>query len=234
MGNASLKRGLPFGLFLVIKNTNLAWSLLLGLGTGRSFTAAQILSISVVTAGIIICVSAQNQGDASAKDSELETNDGLFLAVFLCAASTFCMAALGSFQQVVFARYKDGQEANESIFFIHLLGVPLFASDLDGMQDDISHLAMTPQSSISMLALNILSTLAVKRSFVQLLELGESVTATLTVAVARMTGVILSEVLESIGSGRSSASVHFWMGALLIAIGSMSYATGGRLPFRNR
>lgn len=229
MGNASLAAGLPFGLFLVIKNTNLAWSLLLGLfATGRAFTTSQILSIAVVTAGISVCVLAQNQEETNDKSGAADggSASGFLFAAFLCAASTFCMAALGSLQEVIFAQYKDGQEASESLFFTHLLGLPLFAlgGGMGTMRDDLAHLAKTPTTSLSMLALNILFTLVVKQSFVQLLEEGESVTATLTLAVARMTGVVLSELAEG------SSSLHFWLGALLVAAGSISYATGGRIP----
>jgi len=230
MGNASLGVGLPFGLFLVIKNTNLAWSLLLGLGTGRSFTTAQILSIGIVTAGISICVIAQNQGDAVTNEKESVTaGNGFLLGALLCAASTFCMAALGSLQEIIFARYKEGHEASESLFFTHLLGLPLFAfgGGLDKMHYDTLQLLQTPGTTFSMLALNISCTLAVKQCFVQLLEGGESVTATLTLTVARMTGVILSEFMES-----SSTPLNFWLGALLVAVGSLSYATGGRLSCR--
>ena len=232
MGNASLGVGLPFGLFLVIKNTNLAWSLLLGLGTGRAFTASQIISIGAVTAGISICVLAQNQESGKDVDEMEERSDVLFGAL-LCAASTFCVAALGSLQEVIFARYKDGSEVvGESLFFTHLLGLPLFlvGSGLNSMRNDLSHLFKTPTTTVSMLLLNIISTMFVKQCFVQLLEEGQSVTGTLTIAVARMTGVILSEIMAS--RGTTFASLNFWMGALLIAAGSISYANGGRLPCR--
>ena len=56
--NRSLAVGLPFASFLVIKNTNLLWSLLLGMFGGRSFASVQIISIATITCGIIICVLA--------------------------------------------------------------------------------------------------------------------------------------------------------------------------------
>lgn len=239
MGNASLGVGLPFGLFLIIKNTNLAWSLLLGLFSGRSFTSAQMLSIGVVTAGISICVLAQNQGDTAKENKEAadtESSNGMLLGVFLCAASTFCMAALGSLQEVIFARYKEGQEAAESLFYTHLFGLPLFVfgGGFDTMRDDVLVLLQTPGTTLLMLALNIVCTLAVKQCFLHLLEEGENVTATLTLTVARMTGVILSELMSSMTSENSTgASFNFWLGALLVAVGSLSYATGGKfIPCR--
>jgi hypothetical protein len=229
LGNLSLAVGLPFGLFLVIKNTNLLWSLLLGIvGTGRSFTSTQILSICIVTAGISTCVFAQNQGtEKNSKQSE-DSDAGVLLGVLLCAASTFCMAALGSLQEIIFARYKEGQEAAESLFYTHLFGLPLFAFGSDSMREDIQILLVTPGTSLLMLALNIGCTLVVKHCFVRLLEEGENVTATLTLTVARMTGVILSELMTSFAEDVSSPSLNFWMGAMLVAAGSLSYATNGK------
>ena len=72
MANASLGSGLPFALFLVIKNTNLVFSLLFGLAFGQSFTTSQITSIVVITTGIVVCVVAQSQtdGDSGVTDSD--------------------------------------------------------------------------------------------------------------------------------------------------------------------
>lgn len=232
LGNLSLAVGLPFGLFLIIKNTNLAWSLLLGLGIGRSFTSTQIFSICIVTAGISICVLAQNQSSDTHDDTQSAVEDstgGVLFGVVLCAASTFCMASLGSLQEVIFARYKEGQEAAESLFYTHLFGLPLFAFGSDSMREDVHVLLQTPATSLLMLALNIVCTLVVKQCFIELLEEGENVTATLTLTVARMTGVILSELISSFSAEKdSSPSLNFWIGAMLVAAGSLSYATGGK------
>mmetsp|Transcript_21896 Transcript_21896/g.48934 ORF Transcript_21896/g.48934 Transcript_21896/m.48934 type:complete len:469 (+) Transcript_21896:355-1761(+) len=251
MANASLGAGLPFALFLVIKNTNLVFSLLFGLIFGRSFTTSQIMNIVVITTGIVVCVVAQNQtdGDSGVTDTiepkesvtvlgeNATVKNGIVLGAALATASTACMALLGAIQETIFARYKDeaGQESGESLFFTHLLGLPLFyvGGGFSSMREDVSVLLRTPIITCGMLSLNILATLVVKHSFVELLEEGQSLTATLAITVARMTGVVFSQVMATVfGNDGESASLYFWLGGALVASGSMSYANLGKLLFR--
>eukprot|EP00566_Odontella_aurita_P018453 CAMPEP_0113569074 /NCGR_PEP_ID=MMETSP0015_2-20120614/24202_1 /TAXON_ID=2838 /ORGANISM="Odontella" /LENGTH=324 /DNA_ID=CAMNT_0000471685 /DNA_START=49 /DNA_END=1019 /DNA_ORIENTATION=- /assembly_acc=CAM_ASM_000160 len=212
MSNISLGFGLPFGLFLVIKNTNLVFSLLFGLASGRSFTAGQIMSIAVVTAGVSACVLAQQESPFEEEDNSLVRTedknagviaigldksggkDGFLIGAALCVASTAFMALLGSIQEVILARYrdKDGQECGESLFFTHLLGLPLFAvgGGLGTMRDIVSTLLGTPLVTASMLLLNVGMTLVVKTTFIELIEEGESLSASLAITMARMLGVV--------------------------------------------
>ena len=239
--NRSLAVGLPFALFLVIKNTNLLWSLLLGMFVfGRSFTSVQIISIATITCGIIICVLAQNeQGAASDSATEtVEMKDGAsnieesaadsasyMLGAGLAAFSTFAMALLGLVQENLFSNYHEAD--GECLFYTHFLGLPLFSlgDGLGSIKTDVMVLAQTPFLTIFLLVLNIFSTLCVKHSFVHLLEEGQALTATLTIALARMSGVLLSQLMAA----GSTAIFSFWIGMVLVGSGSLSYATGGQI-----
>ena len=243
--NKSLALGLPFSLFLVIKNTNLLWSLMLGMIVfGRSFTTVQIMSIVTITCGIIICLLGQNAGTASNGATETvemkdgtaiveETSESFLFGAALAAFSTFAMALLGSVQEALFATYHEAD--GECLFFTHSLGLPLFClgDGLGSIRTDVMVLSQTPALTLFLLVLIILATLAVKHSFVLLLEEGEGLTATLCIALSRMTGVLLSQLMAS-----DSASHEFWLGMLLVGGGSLSYATGGRIfkmcGFNNR
>ena len=239
--NKSLAVGLPLSLFLVIKNTNLLWSLLLGMFVfGRSFTSVQIISIGTITCGIIICVLAQNEQGATS-DSATETvemKDGAsnieesatdsasyMFGAGLAAFSTFAMALLGLVQESLFAKYHEAD--GECLFFTHFLGLPLFClgDGLGSIQTDVMVLAQTPALTLFLLVLNILATLAVKHSFVHLLEEGKGLEATLSIAIARMSGVLLSQLMAA----GSTANFPFWIGIVLVGCGSLSYATGGRI-----
>ena len=167
----------------------------------------------------------------------MTVKNGIVFGAALATASTACMALLGSIQESIFARYKDGagQESGESLFFTHMLGLPLFCvgGGFSSMREDIYVLLKTPLITCGMLSLNILATLVVKHSFVELLEEGQSLTATLAITVARMTGVVFSQVMATVfGHDGESATLYFWLGAALVASGSMSYANLGKLLFR--
>jgi len=233
--NKALALGLPFSLFLVIKNTNLLWSLMLGMIVfGRSFTSAQVFSIGIITCGIISCVFGQTASNSATETVELKDGAAIveetpsanvMFGAALAAFSTFAMALLGSVQESLFVKYHEAD--GECLFFTHLLGLPFFClgDGLGSIRTDVIVLAQTPTLTLFLLVLNILATLVVKHSFVHLLEGGEALLATLCIALARMTGVLLSQLLAV----DDSASLFFWLGMVLIGGGSLSYATGGRI-----
>mmetsp|Transcript_7797 Transcript_7797/g.10659 ORF Transcript_7797/g.10659 Transcript_7797/m.10659 type:complete len:91 (+) Transcript_7797:1-273(+) len=83
-----------------------------------------------------------------------------------------------------------------------------------------------------MVLLNVMGTVAVKQAFISLLEEGEGITATLSITVARMTGVVISQVMATVSGPKDNGGFsifYFWLGAALVAIGSLSYATGGKI-----
>ena len=239
MGNASLEEqyGLPFGIFLVVKNTNLVFSLVLGIVVGRRYTLMQILSVATVTSGVLLCVLARNDGDNGSKLEEegksFPSDTAFIVGAMLCAASTFCMATLGLAQEYALATYKDkdGQGAGESIFFTHLLGLPLFAAGggIKAMKQNIYVLSKTPGTTAFLLVLNAGAAVILKQCFVELLEEGGALTATMAVTVARMVGVVLSALVVSGSVETSPPGAQFWFGAVTVTLGSFAYALGGRI-----
>lgn len=234
--------GVPFGLFLVIKNTNLVFSLLLGyFALERQYTRVQVACVVAVTVGVIVCVRSKDDGgggDDKAGDGEgassTEWSVGFLVGVLLATMSAFFNASFGAAQESAFQKITSdkqrGQAPLEANFYTHLLGLPLFLLG-GGLADMMGHLTglteTSPRFSVAMLLLNVMGSVVLKQCFVDLLGVAGSLTATMAATVAQTLGVVLSVVVMK-GEDEDLPGLNFWLGAFTVAAGSTGYILGGK------
>jgi len=233
--NKSMESGMPFGHFLVVKNTNLVFSMLLGFGMlGRRYTAVQVSGVVAVTVGVVVCVLAAQDDDGAGGEEEERRSSAMVAGALLCACSTLSVSALGCLQEKAFRVYgdldMDSNPADEVLFTMHLLGLPFFflGSGTASLTSHLSALFRSPSSPLSSLALlvaNVGTTAMLKRCFVGLLGMGGALTATMAVTVSRTLGVVISEMMEKDEDG---PGIMFWSGAGAVALGSIAYVLGGK------
>eukprot|EP00543_Licmophora_paradoxa_P007458 CAMPEP_0202450612 /NCGR_PEP_ID=MMETSP1360-20130828/9200_1 /ASSEMBLY_ACC=CAM_ASM_000848 /TAXON_ID=515479 /ORGANISM="Licmophora paradoxa, Strain CCMP2313" /LENGTH=278 /DNA_ID=CAMNT_0049068945 /DNA_START=75 /DNA_END=908 /DNA_ORIENTATION=- len=123
LANVCLAFDLPFAHYLIIKNTNLVFTMLVGfLVLHETYPLPQILSVAVLCGGIILTALSGNKEDSESSGTSV-------VGMLLCMASTLAMACLGSTQEYAFHHFKqkDGTAATaEALFYTHLFGLPLF------------------------------------------------------------------------------------------------------------
>lgn len=220
LGNACLAFDLPFAQFLVIKNSNLVFSMALGfIALHQRYTLKQVMSVLLLSAGIILTVLSDK--NPSSDDGTSQQN---FVGVALCLAATLCNVVLGFTQEYAFRTYKDNDGSSvaaEVMFYTHILGLPFFLSS--GANAHFAVLAANWQSSIPLVIVNVGAMVLCKFCIFSLVDLAGSLTTTMTVTVARFLGVVVSVCFLST---RALPGKLFWLGSSAVVVGSTSYLLG--------
>lgn len=230
LGNTCLAFDLPFPLFLVIKNSNMVFTLIVGtVALRKRYSMGQIMAVILVSAGVVIAVLEQQQQPLDASSSA--TSSRTLVGVLLCVGSTLCMACLSCSQEYAFGKYKlaNGKTATkEAMFFTHILGLPFFISG--GLWQHVIALSMDWQVAVPLIVLNVASMVLCKTNIFRLIEISSSLTTTLAITASRFLGIIFSVCLQAFSSNKNSQQpgVQFWLGILAVVVGSIAYLMAGQ------
>jgi len=119
-------------LHIIFRSGGLIANLVLAmLVLGRRYAPSKYISVLLITAGTVICtlVSAGDVRDSSASAEENEQAMSTWLAgIVLLTAALFLSARMGIYQECLYA--KHGKQPREALFFIHMLSLPGFLTDV--------------------------------------------------------------------------------------------------------
>jgi UDP-xylose/UDP-N-acetylglucosamine transporter B4 len=231
LGNTCLAFDLPFPLFLVIKNSNLVFTLIVGaIALGKRYSMGQIFAVVLVSAGVVMAVLEQQQSSTGGASDE--TSSKTLVGILLCAGATLCMACLSCAQEYTFGKYKlkNGKTATkEAMFFTHVLGLPFFISG--GLWQHVIALAADWRVAVPLIVMNVASMVLCKTNIFRLIELSSSLTTTLAITFSRFLGIVISVCFLSSSNQNNSSQqpgLQFWLGALAVVAGSISYLMVGQ------
>ncbi|RKP05267.1 UAA transporter [Thamnocephalis sphaerospora] len=127
LNNRALGYQISVPLHIVFRSGGLFVSMLLGwLVAGKKYNLAQISSIMLVTAGVVMATlsSGVSSKKAAAADHSANYADWL-IGIGLLITAMILTAFLGLFQEATYAKY--GRQWRESMFYVHFLSLPMFA-----------------------------------------------------------------------------------------------------------
>ncbi|KAG5365762.1 UDP-N-acetylglucosamine transporter yea4 [Yarrowia sp. B02] len=109
-------------LHIIFRSGGTVITMLLGVLNGKRYTRGQVLSVAILTAGVILATFSQ----APNKDSKQKATTGQFvLGIFLLLVAAVLSSFQGLFSEVTYSKY--GGNWRESLFYTHFLSLPLFA-----------------------------------------------------------------------------------------------------------
>lgn len=109
-------------LHIIFRSGGTVITMILGVLKGKKYTRGQVLSVGILTAGVILATFSQ----APTKDSKQKATTAQFaLGIVLLFVAAVLSSAQGLFSEVTYSKY--GGNWRESLFYTHFLSLPLFA-----------------------------------------------------------------------------------------------------------
>lgn len=109
-------------LHIIFRSGGTVITMILGVIKGKKYTRGQVLSVAILTAGVILATFSQ----APNKDSKQKATTTQFvLGIVLLLVAAILSSFQGLFSEVTYSKY--GGNWRESLFYTHFLSLPLFA-----------------------------------------------------------------------------------------------------------
>lgn len=109
-------------LHIIFRSGGTVITMILGVMGGKKYTRGQVLSVAILTAGVILATFSQ----APNKDSKQKATTAQFvLGIVLLLVAAVLSSFQGLFSEVTYSKY--GGNWRESLFYTHFLSLPLFA-----------------------------------------------------------------------------------------------------------
>lgn len=233
LNNSVWRFGLSVPVHIMFRSSSTVISVAVGyyLG-GKHYSRAQICSCLLMTAGAMLAISLRS----SAPMEWLSNIDWRFyFGIAVLTFSSVLGSLMGLKTERIYATY--GNHWQETIFYNHLFGIPLFAllggsvfKDLEAvwLSSPKILLLMSPRlellSQFIMLALNSASQVVCARGVNQLGGLVSSLTVTVVLMVRKFVSLALSAYFFGNHFNRQG-----YIGAALLVIGTIQYSVATRV-----
>lgn len=221
------------------------------------YTVRQVISVVVVTAGIITTTLSASKPKSHTAEVPGTSNTSLYaMGISILGLALVLSGFLGLIQDWVYARYIASAEAEaasdptgqslwqEHMFYLHSLALPLFYLSKDNISMELTRMSSSPPVFLSLPQSGPLAPYEagpiVPSIFVYLL-LNTCTQLVCVVGVNRLTGRVSSLTVNLILTVRKAISLllsvavyggqgntEMWVGAGLVFIGTIGYSTGIR------
>ncbi|KAF8121298.1 UAA transporter [Boletus edulis] len=244
LNNAAFAYDIPMTVHIVFRSGGMIINMILGwLLARKRYTLRQVLSVMIVTIGIILTTLSASNSTPTA----LHSSDGsrYTQGITILALALLLSGFLGLSQDFVYARYIAQSESKpddpqpswqESMFYNHVLALPLFTFARERIVTELGRSCASPDVPLSL----SLAQLVIPRTLVYLVV--NTVTQLLcVVGVNRLTGRVSSltvtliltvrkavSLLLSVAVYGRQANAVMWTGAALVFMGTIGYSTGTR------
>ncbi|KAG6375041.1 UAA transporter [Boletus reticuloceps] len=246
LNNAAFAYDIPMTVHIVFRSGGMIINMILGwLLVRKQYTLTQVLSVTIVTIGIILTTLSASNPTPTAHDPSDGPPSLYTQGITILALALLLSGFLGLSQDVVYARYiaqskstpDDSQPSwQESMFYNHVLALPLFTVARAHIVTELGRSCASPLS----LSLASAPQLVMPRTLVYLVV--NTVTQLLcVVGVNRLTGRVSSltvtliltvrkavSLLLSVAVYGRQANAVMWTGAALVFMGTIGYSTGTR------
>ncbi|KAF8841288.1 UAA transporter [Paxillus ammoniavirescens] len=162
LNNAAFAYDIPMSVHIVFRSGGMIINMALGwLLVKKRYTPRQVVSVLVVTIGIVLTTLSASKSKSRA--SSPQTTDVSLYAqgISILSLALLLSGFLGLIQDWVFARYFKPTEAQavsdpltqpswqESMFYIHSLALPLFYFSKDSITTELMRMSASPPISLS-------------------------------------------------------------------------------------
>lgn len=138
LNNMAFGYDVPMPVHIVFRSGGLVVNMLLGWGVqGRRYSAVQVGSVMLVTAGVVSSTIYSTGGNSGKVEGKAETGE-YATGVLLLFSALVLTGFMGLWQEATFRRYGN-QHWRESMFYSHLLSLPIFALRPRNLVNDIHH-----------------------------------------------------------------------------------------------
>ncbi|KAL8641644.1 MAG: hypothetical protein Q9228_001570 [Teloschistes exilis] len=124
LNNFAFSYNISVPVHIILRSGGSVTSMLVGFIWGRRYTPVQVLSVALITVGIVIAAmaDAQSKGKSTSGPSEIDPSFITGLAILLFAQ--ILSAIMGLYTQLTYTTY--GSHWHENLFYSHFLSLPLF------------------------------------------------------------------------------------------------------------
>lgn len=110
---------------IIFRSGGTLTTMVAGMIVGKKYTPYQILSVVVLTAGVIIATLASSPGGDNSKEKDTTGTPLQFaIGVSILAVAAICSSIQGLIAEKIYKQY--GKHWRESLFYTHALGLPFF------------------------------------------------------------------------------------------------------------
>lgn len=185
----------------------------------------------LVTAGVISSTLSSSSSSSSFSDDKGEASSNYITGVLLLFLALVLTGLMGLWQERTFRDYGN-QNWRESLFYSHLLSLPMFALRGRKLAHEIVEANATPlwhfaglqvPSFYPPLLLNVATQLLCINGVNRLTAKVSSLTVTLVLVVRKALSLVISVIILSSSPGSSG----LWIGASAVLLGTVGYSIAG-------
>jgi len=204
----------------------------------RKYTLHQVLSILLVTAGLIITTLSSGKKQTKIKEENYDFKDWI-KGIAILMMTSFIGSFMGIYQEYIFKRYPNSWK--ECLFYKHLLSMPIFLFLIPQIKEQWKLFNLSPKNSLGhyipyinmpsyisnmqiqgiwlYVALNILTQYICISGIQKLSSICSSVTLNLILSIRKFTSLILSVILF-----KNIFPFWSWIGSIFVFVGIIWYA----------
>lgn len=226
--SVALSTSLPTSAVLVMKNANIAVTVLLeACILQRKHSPRQLFASLCITVGVIvISLSIHGHGISAGTAEAKACQGGLLTGLVTLTLALFCRAAGGEVQR--FCCHKYGATVAEQLFFRSILGLPVLLFQWPLIFSHASSWTMEPEvgglpgySLWLLLVANIVFDYGTKVSITHLVEQTCSLTVTTVLTLQRFASFVFSAVVLN----GNQAGLGVWLGVVVVLTGALSFTS---------
>lgn len=256
LNNAAFAYHIPMTVHIVFRSGGMIINMILGwMFTKKRYTVRQVVSVVVVTAGIITTTLSASKPKSHTAEVPGTSNTSLYaMGISILGLALVLSGFLGLIQDWVYARYIAPAEAEaasdptgqslwqEHMFYLHSLALPLFYLSKDNISMELTRMSSSPPVFLSLPQSGPLAPYEsgpIVPSIFVYLFLNTCTQLVCVVGVNRLTGRVSSLTVTLILTVRKAISLllsvavyggqgntEMWVGAGLVFIGTIGYSTG--------
>lgn len=258
LNNAAFAYHIPMTVHIIFRSGGMIVNMVLGwLLVKKRYTLRQVISVLVVTVGIVLTTLSASKPKSKAATSQTVETSLYAQGIAILSLALLLSGFLGLVQDWVFARYITPTESQagsdpdvlpswqENMFFLHTLALPLFFFSKENIIGELSRMSISAPISSCTIPSRMQHyipayTSTIPSIFIYLFL--NTITQLLCVmGVNRLTGRVTSLTVTLILTVRKAVSLllsvavygrqsnaAMWAGAALVFIGTIGYSTGSR------
>jgi UDP-xylose/UDP-N-acetylglucosamine transporter B4 len=138
LNNTAFSFHVPVPVHIIFRSGGLVVNMILGYTLkGRRYSPLQIVSVLLVTGGVVASTLATTPDGLSDSSSDNEGPSAInyFTGIMLLLAALVLSGLMGLYQEMTFAKY-GSQHWQEGLFYNHALSLPLFALRFGTLQEE--------------------------------------------------------------------------------------------------
>jgi len=248
LNNAAFKYRVPMAIHIIFRSAGLVTNLLLGwLWAGKRYTRLQVVSVSLVTAGVVLTTLSTRPGSQTASSALVGASGSSYaIGIGILTGALVLSSAMGIAQDKTYSEYGRGHW-EEGMFYLHFLALPMFLPLTSDIREQVQILNASPSIDLLSFApagtsdlkgagsgiylpvfwiplvFNIATQLVCVSGVHRLTAKVSSLTVTLVTAVRKAVSLVLSVVVI----GRGTGDKWLWSGSLLVMAGTLLYTWDG-------